>query len=361
VDFSSFLSGPPTVSAINQLTGSLSGDVITWTATLESTGDCGCASSTFTAPTPTHTTVIPGTVAVSGATGPSVQSEDPLEVLVGAMPSGSMVMVTWEVQVDDGYEGPISAQASFGCSQLAAAVESDDPGAAGPTDPTIIVVAAPVEVPTLQTTGLAILIVLLLLAGWFLVDDRRKRWLLTLLLALSLGALGVRAAVRPAGAGGEGSTGPPKSSPATAPATDSPRSEETVEATRPDRRSLHAAALSHLAVDGKTVRLSLSDGTALSLPRGRVHVSPIKLDRDAKRGMTRAEKRVMRQQRAESKKLDSLRAGQAMVVRVHYAADGSVREVVLRPTADLAAAKAAVTRAETPHAERAARASRPHR
>ena len=367
VDFSNYLSGPPTVSASNQLTASVSGDVVTYTAVLESTGDCGCASSTFTAPTPDHTSVIPGTVAVSGASGPSVQSEDPLEVLVGALPTGAMVVVTWEVQIDDGYEGDVSAQASFGCTQLATDVASDDPASPGASDPTVVVIEAPaaVDVPTLQSSGLAILVLLLLAAGWFLIDDRRKRMLLTLFLALSLGALGVRAAVRPAGAGGEGSTGPPKSSPtaapATAPATDSPRAGETAVTTRSERRSLYAAALSHLAVDGKTVRLSLSDGTALSLPRGRVHVAPMKLDRDAKRGMTRAEKRVLRQQRAESKKLDSLRAGQAMVVRFHYAADGSVREVVLRPTADLAAAKAAVTRAETPHAERAARASRPHR
>ncbi len=176
VDFSNFLSAPPGVTVANDLTAALSGDVITYTATLEGTGQCGCASSTFTAPTPDHTTIVPGSVTVSGASGPSVQGEDPVEVQVGALGAGEVVTVSWMVQLDAGYLGDVSEQASFGCTQLAAAVASDDPSTPSAADPTVInTAAAPlVEVPTLQTAGLATMTVLLLVAGWLLVERRRR-------------------------------------------------------------------------------------------------------------------------------------------------------------------------------------------
>ncbi len=356
VDFTNFLSGPPSVTAANDLTASVSGDVITYTATLEGTGDCGCASSTFTAPTPANTTIVPGSAIVSGATGPSVQGEDPVEVWVGELGAGQMVTVTWMVQVDSGYEGDVSEQATFGCTQLAADVASDDPGTAAAVDPTVVTIAGPVsviEVPTLQTAGLATLIVLLLLAGWFLVEDRRRRLLLMLVLGLSLGALGVRAAVHaPARADGVTAAATTKTH-----AARSPEAIEKARQARLARRSLHAAALSRLAVDGKTVRLALSDGTALTVPRSRVHVLPIKLDKAAKRGLTRHDKRATQRRRADSKRLENLRPGQALMVKVHYDADGSVRSVKLRPASDLAAAKAEVARAQTPRLAPKARAA----
>ncbi len=358
VDFSSFLSGPPSVTAANDLTASLAGDVITYTATLEGTGQCGCASSTFTAPTPTNTTIVPGSVTVSGATGPSVQGEDPVEVWVGELGAGQMVTVTWMVQVDKGYVGDISEQASFGCTQLAADVVSDDPGTAPPSDPTVVTIAAAapvVEVPTLQTAGLATLIVLLFLAGWFLVEDKRRRLLLMLVLGLSLGALGVRAAVlTPAKAGAVSAA---KTANVGAHKARSPEVVARAEKARLARRSVHAAALSRLAVQGKTVRLALSDGTSLTVPRGRVHVLPIKLDKAAKHGMTRAQKRAWQRKRATARHLDALRAGQALMVKVRYDADGSVRSVQMRPEADLAAAKAEAVRVQTPHVARKARAA----
>ncbi len=356
VDFTNFLSAPPSVTAANDLTASLSGDVITYTASLEGTGQCGCASSTFSAPTPANTTIVPGSVVVSGAIGPSVQGEDPVEVWVGELGAGQMVTVTWMVQVDSGYAGDVSEQASFGCTQLAADVASDDPSTAAAVDPTVVTIsaAAPlVEVPTLQTVGLATLIVLLLLAGWFLVEDKRRRLLLMLVLGLSLGALGVRAAVlTPAKAGAVSAA---KTANARAHKARSPEDLSRAEKARLARRSLRAATLTRLAVQGKTIRLALSDGTTLSVPKGHLEIHPLRHAKGADRGLSLKEKRALARKRDESRRLENLRPGQALVVKVRYGADGSVRSVHLRPAEDLAVAKAEVTRAQTQHAARVQR------
>lgn len=354
VDFSSFLTGPPSVTAANDLTASLSGDVITYTATLEGTGQCGCAASTFTAPTPAHTTMVPGSVAVSGAIGPSVQSEDPVEVAVGALGAGQMVAVIWMVQIDPGYSGDVSEQASFGCTQLAAVVASDDPSTPLASDPTIISAASVLEIPTLQDTGLAILILLLLLSGWFMVEDRRRRLLLMLVLGLSLGALGVRATVRAAHSAPDQADSSRTVEGATATSARhrarSPEAIARAEQARLARRSLHAATLSRLAVQGKTVRLALSDGTALSVPKGHLEIRPQRLAPGPDRELSPKAKRALRRQRLESKRLENLRPGQALVVKVRYAHDGSVLGASLRPAADLAAAQAEVARVQAARA-----------
>jgi len=360
VNFSNFLSGPPSVTAANDLTASLSGDVITYTATIEGTGNCGCASSTFTAPTPAHTTTVPDSVAVSGATGPSVQGEDPVEVLVGALGAGEMVTVSWSVQIDPGYKGDISEQASFGCTQLAADVASDDPSTPPGGDPTIISNVSVLDVPTLQDAGLATLIVLLLLTGWFMVEDRRRRLLLMLVLGLSLGALGVRAAVRGPAASAQNPVHTAKGGAKTA-ATHGSRRPEAIaraEQARLARHSIRAATFSRLAVQGKTVRLALADGTTFTVPKGHLQVRPQRLAPGADRGMSRQERRALLRQRIESKRLESLRPGQALVVKARYAPDGSVRGVTLRPAADLAAAEAEVARVQSVRAARRAGAAR---
>ncbi len=311
VDSTNFLSGPPSVTAANDLTASLSGDVITYTATLEGTGQCGCASSTFTAPTPDHTAIVAGSVSLSGAIGPSIQGEDPVEVWVGALGAGQVVTVTWMVQVGPEYQGDVSEQASLGCTQLAAVVTSDDPSTSPAGDPTIISTLSVLEIPTLQDAGLAILIVLLLPAGWFMVEDRRRRLLLMLALGLSLGTLGVR-----------------------------------------------AATLSRLAVQGNSVRLALSDGTRLTLPKGHLEIRPQRLDRKADRGLSPKAKRALRNERMESRRLESLRPGQALVVEARSAPNGSVRGVTLRLASDLEAARAEVARVQSARAARKAEAAR---
>jgi 3D (Asp-Asp-Asp) domain-containing protein len=265
------------------------------------------------------------------------------------------VIVSWSVQVDSGYTGDVSEQASFGCTQLAATVASDDPSTPAAADPTVVNLAAALQIPTLQTAGLATLIVLLLLAGWFLVEDKRRRLLLMLVLGLSLGALGVRAAVLAPVQAGAVSTAK-----AATTKTHKTRSGEAVEKARQARlarRSLHAATVLQVAAHDGAVRLAFSDGTTLTAPRARVHMLPIKLDKAAKRGLTRNQKRAMQRQRAAAKRIENLQPGQAVMVGVRYAADGSVQSVHIRPEADLAAAQAEVARVEAKRADRAQRSA----
>ncbi len=344
VDFSNFLSGPPTVTATNELTASLAAGVITYTATIEGTGECGCAGSSLNAPTPTHTVFVPESVSVTGGIAPAVHTEDPLEVWIGALGAGEMVTVSWQVQVDTGYTGPVSEQATFGfCPQLASDVLSDDPDTPAAADPTVIDVAAPVEVevPALGPGGMVAFVLLLLLAAGAVLDRRRRRLLRMLLLGLSLAAGGLPAAAAPGGPQAVARPGPAAAGTTASPAV----------APRLGGRTLHAATVASLATRDGAVRLALSDGTDLTVPQGRVRVLAAKRDDAAERGLDPKQKRALRGRlRAEAARgLGALRAGQAVVVKVRTRADGSVQSVLIRPTPDLATARAVVARAQEPH------------
>ncbi|HKI86679.1 MAG TPA: hypothetical protein VKA53_08025, partial [Thermoanaerobaculia bacterium] len=332
VDDSNALGSAPSVVAGNELAATVSGSIITYTATLAMTGDCGCASTTFTAPTPANTTAVPGSVVVTGGTGAVVQSEDPLKVAVGALGAGGNLTVSWQVQANSGYNGSVSEQASLGCTQLASTVLSDDPSTAPKPDPTVITVGGPsvTAIPTLDAAGLALLFGLLFLAGLLLVRKRKTGVALLLAVGLMAGlALPVRAATR------------------SAPAAKHSRSVQRA------RSSLHAAVLSQVVIEGRQVHLALADGTSLTVARGRVHVAPMKLDKAVKHAMSQREKRQWKRQQRKLRHLDALQSGQALVVKVRYRADGKIAHVLVRPASSLQSAEAEVTKIEKRRALRA--------
>ena len=345
VDFSNFLGAAPSVMAMNDLSASLAAGVITYTASLGMTGECGCASSTFTAPTPPNTTYVPGSLTASGGTGVAIQTEDPVSVLVGALSTADAVTISWQVEVDSGFAGDISEQASFGCTQLAAAVASDDPSTAPSPDPTVVTIgAAPpvVTVPTLPPGGLALLALLLLAAGWFALRRRDRRIMLVIFVVLLVGVLEGRAAIqRSAGAAAKARPGPVRAAHAVHRAT----------VGRPP--TFRAAVLSRISAEGSRARLSLSDGTSLTVPRRRqLRVAPTKLAKAEKKAMNRVQRRAWLRQHAAARHQE-LRPGQPVMVEIKYAADGkTVRAVRVRPEPTLAAAQRAATEAAS---ERAAR------
>ncbi len=146
VDYSGYLAQYPTVSATATLvdalqvdlppTGPSKGDTIHYTATLTGSGECGCASALFTAPIPTNSTFVDGSLITSRGTLISLTSTikfPDLIVGLGALEAAEAVSITWEVIAGTG--DTIVSQATLSCYQLGA-VLTDDPDVLGDTDPT---------------------------------------------------------------------------------------------------------------------------------------------------------------------------------------------------------------------------------
>ena len=149
VDYSSYLSAAPTVTATASLVDALEidlsppgpsyGDTIRYTATLEGTGDCGCAAALFTVPIPDNGTFIPDSLTASRGIliNEAVSALHPeLKVGLGALEAGESVTITWDVIAGDGCS--MTSQATLSCYQLGDLL-TDDPDVGGGSDPTTIV------------------------------------------------------------------------------------------------------------------------------------------------------------------------------------------------------------------------------
>ncbi len=141
VDFSGFLSAAPSVTLAATLTdavavdvapaGASIGDTLEYTAVIDSSGSCGDASVSFTAPVDANTTVVPGSVTTTRGI---VQSEDPPTVAVGVIGGGETATVTWQVVVDAGTS--VETQGTVSATRTGSTL-SDDPDTATATDATV--------------------------------------------------------------------------------------------------------------------------------------------------------------------------------------------------------------------------------
>ncbi len=340
VDVSNFLSGPPSTVATSELTASVSQLLVTYTDTLNVTGDCGCASTTFTAPTPPYTSVVPGSVSVTGGTLTGVQSLDPLKVAIGEIDPGSTVTVEWQVKAPEGYNGAVREQGTLACSQIGN-VASDDPSTTPSPDPTVVRVGhAVTEIPTLDGAGLIALFGLLFLAGLFLVRRKKNAVALLLMLGVMGGlALPARAA----------------STPKTTPSLQT--NHQTLQS-RKARVVMHAVTLSQVATQGHQVHLVLSDGTSLTVHQGRIHVVPMRPDKSALHAMSRQQRHQWLKQRERAARSGgALTAGQPMLISVRYGPSGHVRRVYAQVESSLTAAKAALLKGQETQSLRSKKAA----
>jgi len=146
---SGFLSAPPTVSATASLVDALEvdlsppgpsyGDTIRYTATLQGTGDCGCASALFTVPIPSNGVFIPDSLTASRGIviNDAVSTLHPeLIVGLGALEASESVTITWDVIAGGGCS--MTSQATLSCYQLGLLL-TDDPDVGGGSDPTTTV------------------------------------------------------------------------------------------------------------------------------------------------------------------------------------------------------------------------------
>jgi hypothetical protein len=149
VQYSGWLSAAPTVLVSATLVDSLEldlsppgpsiGDTFRFTATLQGTGDCGCASALFTTPIPENGVFVPGSLAYSRGVGIS-ESVSPLhpELIVGlgSLAASETVTITWDVVAASGCG--MTSQATLSCTQLGD-VLTDDPDVTGGADPTAVI------------------------------------------------------------------------------------------------------------------------------------------------------------------------------------------------------------------------------
>ena len=149
VEYSGFLSAAPTVSATASLVDALEvdlsppgpsyGDTIRYTATLQGTGDCGCASALFTVPIPSNGIFIPDSLTASRGIliNKAVSTLHPeLIVGLGALEAAETMTITWDVIAGGFYS--MTSQAILSCTQLGNLL-TDDPDVGGSADPTTTV------------------------------------------------------------------------------------------------------------------------------------------------------------------------------------------------------------------------------
>ncbi|MCD4748338.1 MAG: DUF1565 domain-containing protein [Thermoanaerobaculales bacterium] len=152
VDFSAFLSAVPTVSATASLVDALevdlsppgpsNGDTIRYTATLEGTGDCGCASALFTVEIPDNGIFIHDSLGTSRGIliNDTLNDLHPeLKVGLGALEVEETVIITWDVMVDGGKN--MTSQGTLSCYQLGDLL-TDDPSVGGDSDPTTTILSS---------------------------------------------------------------------------------------------------------------------------------------------------------------------------------------------------------------------------
>lgn len=317
VDFDPFLSAAPGLAGGVPLDDSLLvdadasggpsiGDTILYTATISTTGSCGCAAGTFTAPIPANADVVPGSVATTDG---NVTDEDPVTVVIGHLEANDTVTITWEVVPTSGTE--MSTQGTFTCVQLGDVV-SDDPATGPAQDPTVTPLAGGfvppslVEIPTLGQWGLAIFMALLGLLGVALL--RRRRTSAALLLALGLGLAASAASAATAAAPSREAGGPAK-------------------AQRPaPARELVVT----MATSGETTTLTLADGRQVTAPSRRIAVReprPERQPREARSAADRPRPQGPRGPRAAA--TAAVPSGGAGIATIHRRPDGSIDRIAL--------------------------------
>ncbi|MEM6283959.1 MAG: hypothetical protein AAF787_17340, partial [Chloroflexota bacterium] len=131
-----------------------SNDVITYTATINNTGESAAASVAYTAPVPQHTTYIAGSTTLNGSATTDISGGP---VTVGSIPAGGSAVITYRVRVNlpvpEGVSS-VSTQGSVTAQELAA-VLTDDPAEDTPNSPTMFPVRR--TLPVLSATLVGIL------------------------------------------------------------------------------------------------------------------------------------------------------------------------------------------------------------
>jgi hypothetical protein len=284
VDYTPWLTSAPTVTLGAELvdvvandvlpTGASIGDTIQYTATIAGGASeaCGNSGVVFTAPIPANATVVAGSVTTSKG---NVTGEDPVTVNIGTLASGETVTITWQVIPASGTQ--ISTQASVEAGKSGTTL-SDDPSTAPPDDPTVTVFQQQQggeAIPTLNQWGLIAFAGLLLLLGVGLL--RRRRYTAAgLVVILALGAAWAGAATR-RHVGGKVA-----------------KKEVTVTASKVEKT----------AAVGKTVTLTLADGSTVTLPRHALKVRDVRRrpDRPHLEGLSKADRLIaLTKLRAEHK------------------------------------------------------------
>ena len=118
------------------------GDTMTYTITINNTGDDAASGVSFTDTIPASTTVVTGSVTCSDA-GASIADEDPVDITGISIPVAGSVTISFEVTIDAGTApGTIVSNQGF-AHYLDSDIPSNDPTKPGPADPTETLVLPP--------------------------------------------------------------------------------------------------------------------------------------------------------------------------------------------------------------------------
>ncbi|MCB9690333.1 MAG: DUF11 domain-containing protein [Alphaproteobacteria bacterium] len=122
------------------------GGIVTWTVTMENTGDVDLTGLTATMPVPAGTTLLGASATLLGATGGTVTEADPVLASDFTVPAGSTATLLFQTRVMQPMaDGTLLTQQTT-VTGAEGTWLSDDPALPGPDDPTTTVVSSPDDV-----------------------------------------------------------------------------------------------------------------------------------------------------------------------------------------------------------------------
>ncbi len=128
------------------------GDTLSYTVTIDNTGNTEATGVVFTDPIPAYTTVVAGSVATSQGT---VDSEDPVQVTVGTIAAGGSVTISFHVLIDNPLASGVTEISNQGTvsSNEVPNEPTNDPDTAPDDDPTNTPVNAAPDLSIVKDDG----------------------------------------------------------------------------------------------------------------------------------------------------------------------------------------------------------------
>ena len=143
------------------------GDVLSYTVVIENTGPVDAQAVVFNDIPDANTTLAAGSVTTSQGTVTTgnTAGDASVSVDIGTMAVNDMVTVTFDVTINDPLPAGVAQVLNQGdvLGSNFTPIQTDDPNPAGPSDPTLNLIAPPLAIPTLSEWGF--LLMILLLAG----------------------------------------------------------------------------------------------------------------------------------------------------------------------------------------------------
>ena len=137
------------------------GDTLRYTVTLSNTGTGSANAVLFTDTPDANTTLISGSVTTSqgSVTSGNTGGDTNVAVDVGTLAASASATITFDVTINGFTPGvtQISNQGSFTATELAQPLLTDDPDVGGSADPTVTLLDAIAEIPTLSPLALVLL------------------------------------------------------------------------------------------------------------------------------------------------------------------------------------------------------------